>query len=194
MQYITNLQIANKALTKLGLREIASFDSQEESARVVKSLFGSVRDFELSIYQWAFAIKRAELPALADSPVFGYDYQYVLPVDFLRLEGIYNTGGLDRDAYTLEGNTILTDIPAPLQIRYISRNLDQTKWPPYFVEALACRLAYELCERLKQDPQRKSIIWQEYQGIIAAAKRANAIQLAIKRTLPTDWEIERDRW
>ena len=192
MQYITNLQIANKALTKLGLREIASFDSQEEAARVAQSLFGSVRDFELSIYQWAFAMKRAELPALADGPAFGYDYQYALPVDFLRLEGIYNRGGFDRDAYTLEGNTILTDIPAPLQIRYISRHLDRTKWPPYFVEAFATRLAYEMCERLKQDPQRKSILWQEYQSIIAAAKRANAIQLAIQRPLPVSWELERN--
>lgn len=192
MQYITNLQIANKALTKLGLREIASFDSQEEAARVAKALFGSVRDFELSIYQWAFALKRAELPALADPPAFGYEYQYALPIDFLRLEGIYNAGGYDRDAYTLEGNSILTDIPAPLQIRYISRQLDQTKWPPYFVEALATRLAYEMCERLKQDPQRKSIIWQEYQSIIATAKRANAIQLAIQSPLPVPWEIERN--
>ncbi len=188
MQYITNLQIVNKALAKLGLREIDDLNGQEESARVANNLFGSVRDYELATYPWAFAIKRASLPALADTPAFGYKFQYALPEDFLRLEGIYNQDILGRDAYDLEGNTILTNLKAPLLIRYISRNLDQTKWPPYFVEAFACRLAYEMCERLKQDPSRKNTLMQEYQLVIAAAKRSNAIQLAIKELKPTSWE------
>lgn len=192
MQYITDLEIANKALAKLGLREISSFDSQEEAARVAKAVYGTTRDFELSTYQWAFALKRIELPADADAPAFGFAYQYSLPSDFLRLEGIYNVGGLDRDAYEIEGNKILTNIEAPLCIRYISREVAQTKWPHYFVEAFATRLAYEMCERLKQDPQRKNLLMQEYQLVIAAAKRANAIQLAIKRPLPAPWEVAHD--
>lgn len=192
MQYITDLEIANKALAKLGLREIPSFDSQEEAARVAKAVYGTTRDFELSTYQWAFALKRIELPADADAPAFGFAYQYSLPGDFLRLEGIYNAGGLDRDAYEIEGNKILTNIEAPLRIRYISREVAQVKCPPYFVEAFATRLAYEMCERLKQDPQRKNLLMQEYQLVIASAKRANAIQLAIKRPLSTSWELAHD--
>lgn len=192
MQHITDLQIANKALTKLGLPTIQSFDSQEEAARLAGAIFGTVRDFELATYPWAFAIKRTELPALAESPAFGYKFQYALPADFLRLEGIYNCGGADKNAYELEGNNLLTDIGAPLQIRYISRELDQIKWPPYFVEAVATKLAYEMCERLKQDPQRKSVLWQEYQAIIGAAKRCNAIQLAVKDIRPGSWELAHD--
>lgn len=192
MQHITDLQIANKALTKLGLPTIQSFDSQEEAARLAGAIFGTVRDFELATYPWAFAIKRTELPALAESPAFGYKFQYALPADFLRLEGIYNCGGADKNAYELEGNNLLTDIGAPLQIRYISRELNQIKWPPYFVEAVATKLAYEMCERLKQDPQRKSVLWQEYQAIIGAAKRCNAIQLAVKDIRPGSWELAHD--
>lgn len=192
MQHITNLQIANKALTKLGLKSISSFDSQEEAARLAGAILGTVRDFELATYPWAFAIKRAELPALADAPAFGYQFKYALPVDFLRLEGIYNYGGDSKNAYELEGNTLLTNIGAPLQIRYISRELNQIKWPPYFVEAVATKLAYEMCERLKQDPQRKSVLWQEYQAIIGAAKRCNAIQLAVKDIRPGSWELAHD--
>ena len=192
MQHITDLQIANKALTKLGLPTIQSFDSQEEAARLAGAIFGTVRDFELATYPWAFAIKRTELPALAEAPAFGYKFQYSLPPDFLRLEGIYNCGGADKNAYELEGNNLLTDIGAPLQIRYISRELNQIKWPPYFVEAVATKLAYEMCERLKQDPQRKSVLWQEYQAIIGAAKRCNAIQLAVKDIRPGSWELAHD--
>ncbi|MGN1057810.1 MAG: hypothetical protein ACI4Q7_00450, partial [Candidatus Avelusimicrobium sp.] len=66
------------------------------------------------------------------------------------------------------------------------------KWPPFFVEALATRLAIETCERLKQDPQRKSGLWQEYELNIGRAKRANAIQLSIKTPLPASWELAHD--
>lgn len=192
MQYQVSLQIANKALQKLGLAAISSFESQEEAARVAQSVYGSVLEYELSVYPWAFAMRRAALPALADAPAFGYKYQYALPSDFLRLEGIYNHGGQHKDAYEIEGNRILTNLEAPLKIRYISRNLDQTQWPPYFVEAFATRLAYEMCERLKQDPQRKGILEQEYQRIIGAAKRSNAIQLSIKSLLPGPLEMAHD--
>lgn len=187
-----DLQIANKALTKLGLPTIQSFDSQEEAARLAYAIFETVRDYELATYPWAFAIKRTELTALTSAPAFGYKFQYALPTDFLRLEGIYNCGGADKNAYELEGNNLLTDIGTPLQIRYISRELDTVKWPPYFVEALATKLAYEMCERLKQDPQRKSILWQEYQAIIGTAKRCNAIQLAVKDIRPGSWELAHD--
>ena len=192
MQHITDLQIANKSLTKLGLPTIQSFESQEEAARLAAAIFGTVRDYELATYPWAFAIKRAELPALADAPAFGYKFQYALPTDFLRLEAICNQGGADKNAYELEGNNLLTNIGAPLQIRYISRELNLVKWPPYFVEALATKLAYEMCERLKQDPQRKSVLAQEYQAIIGTAKRCNAIQLAVKDIRPGSWELAHD--
>ena len=93
-----------------------------------------------------------------------------------------------RDAYSIENGKILTNISGPLQIVYLSSTLNQSAWPPYFIEAVACRLAYEICERLKQDPSRKNTLMQEYQLVIGAAKRSNAIQLAIKQLKPTSWE------
>ncbi len=187
-----DLKIVNKALSKLGVREIASISDDEEAARVADSVYETTRDFELSTYQWAFAIKRDSLTADEATPAFGFNFQYSLPEDFLRLEGIYNPGGFDCDAYEIEGNKILTDIQGPLLIRYLTNDISDLNWPPYFTEALACRLAYEMCERLKQDPQRKNLLMQEYQLVIASAKRANAIQLAIKRPLPPSWEVAHD--
>lgn len=185
---ITDLEAANRALLKLGQREITSFDAQEEAARACKTLYGSVLDAELSTYRWTFAVKRAELAKDALPPAFGFKNQFTLPDDFLRLCEIYQLPIQARDAYALEGNKILTDLGAPLQIIYISRALDTVKWPPYFVEVFVCRLAYGLCERLKQDPSRKQILMQEYQLAVQAAKRSNAIQTAVMAAEPTPWE------
>lgn len=188
MEKLTDLEIANKALAKLGLRAVSSLEEAEESARVAKALYGTVRDYELSVYRWAFALKRAALAKDADKPAFGFKNQYSLPADFLRLEEVDGLRG-ERDAYAVEGNKILTDLPAPLQIIYLSRELNTVKWPPYFVEAFSCRLAYEMCERLKQDPSRKTLLMQEYQLVIQAAKRSNAIQMAVMAAEPTPWEV-----
>ena len=146
-------------------------------------------DFELSIYQWAFAVKRTAVAALAEKPPFGFAYQYALPPDFLRLVEIDHPRMSRPDAYALEADRILTDIPAPLKLRYISRVLTTIKYPPYFVQAFTCRLAYELCERLKQDPARKHTLLSEYTFIIRDAKRANAIQLPVQALPLTDLEV-----
>ena len=150
-------------------------------------MFGTVRDYELSVYRWLFALKRVALAKDGVAPAFGYKNQYSLPPDFLRLEFVERPLGF-HDAYLLEGNKILTDLPAPLKIIYISRQVELVKWPPFFVEAFACKLAYEMCERLKQDPSRKSTLLAEYQLIIRDAKRANAIQLPAQALPMTELE------
>ncbi|MBE6421363.1 MAG: hypothetical protein E7027_04440 [Elusimicrobium sp.] len=186
---LTEVEIANKALGKLGIRPISSLDDQEESARVAKAMFGTVRDYELSIYRWLFALKRTLLAKDAQAPAFGYENQYSLPPDFLRLEMVEGKPANLKDSYLIEGNKILTDLPAPLKIIYISREVEMVKWPPFFVEAFACKLAYEMCERLKQDPSRKNTLLTEYQLIIRDAKRANAIQLPAQALPATELEI-----
>lgn len=184
---ITEIEITNKALAKLGIRPIASLEDKEETARVAKLLFGTVLDYELSIYRWLFALKRTALAKDATAPAFGYKNQYSLPPDFLRLESVEKPLGM-KDAYLVEGDKILTDLEAPLKIIYISRKVDYVKWPPFFVEAFACKLAYEMCERLKQDPSRKQTLMVEYQTIIRDAKRANAIQLPAQSLAMTELE------
>lgn len=194
MQYITDLEVANKALLKLGQRPIDSFDEQNEAARTVKAIYSSVRDAEISVYRWNFAVRRAVLPQDKEAPAFGYKAAYTLPTDFLRLEAVCGLTSQSRNAWTIENNKILTDLKGPLKIIYLSRQLSTVSWPPYFVEAFACRLAFELCERLRQDPARKNILMQEYQLHIQNAKRANAIQLPAQALEVTEWERTGYEW
>jgi hypothetical protein len=196
----SQVEIANRALTKLGAARIISFADDNKQSRSVNSMFNVVRDAELRAHLWSFTIKRDSLPALTTTPAWGYDYEYQLPPDCLRLlevDDIYPGPNLDdyRNAntqeFTIEGRKILTNKDAPLKIRYVSRVADTTQWDATFVEAFACRLAMEMCEDLTQSNSKKESVKDDYNTAIMMAIRANAIELP-PQDLPDDsWVMSR---
>jgi hypothetical protein len=196
----SQVEIANRALTKLGAARIISFADDNKQSRSVNSMFNVVRDAELRAHLWSFTIKRDSLPALTTTPAWGYDYEYQLPSDCLRLlevDDIYPGPNLDdyRNAntqeFTIEGRKILTNKDAPLKIRYVSRVADTTQWDATFVEAFACRLAMEMCEDLTQSNSKKESVKDDYDTAIMMAIRANAIELP-PQDLPDDsWVMSR---
>ena len=176
--------IVNRALLKLGQETVIDLTEDNERARSANALYNSVRDTLLSTYRWNFATKRAILEACELTPAFGFKYQYDLPSDFLRLISLPDAPDNARDNYAIEQQHILTDYKSPLKIIYTARVTRANLFPAYFMEAVACRLAYELCDRLKQDVSRKNVLMQEYEMAIREAKKSNAIQLA-NISLPT---------
>ena len=176
--------IVNRALLKLGQETVIDLTEDNERARAANALYASVRDTLLSTYRWNFATKRAILEACDLTPAFGFKYQYDLPSDFLRLISLPDAPNNARDNYAIEQQHILTDYESPLKIIYTSRVTRANLFPPYFIEAFSCRLAYEMCDRLKQDITRKNALMQEYELAIREAKKSNAIQLA-NISLPT---------
>lgn len=181
----STVDVANRALTKLGAARIASFLDDNKQARSINSCFTTLLEAELRQNRWTFAIKRSTLPALSTAPTFGYNYQYQLPADFLRLDMIndmYPSVALDNyistevQDYAIENNTIVTDLVSPLKIRYGALVSDPNLWDSLFVEAFACRLAAEICEDLTQSSGKRDQAWKEYQRALQAGKRANAIE------------------
>lgn len=179
------IEVANRALTKLGDKRIVSFSDNVKSARSLDSCFYDILYAELRKNRWSFAMARTTLPALSDAPAFGFTYQYQLPVDFIRLDMIDdrypdvvmdNYINYETAEYQIESGKILTDIIAPLKIRYIYKCEDPSLWDPLFVEALACKIAMELAEDLTQSNEKRQLATTEYKLAIAEARRANAIE------------------
>ena len=172
--------ICNRALTKLGDKRITSLDEDSKPAAVLNSMYDDVLDACLRAHVWSFAKTRAQLAALADAPLFGFGYQYRLPADFIRLIQIgqflvyprTDTRGL----FSIEDGNILTDIGAPLYIRFARRVTDPNAMDALFREAFACRLAAEACESLTQSSTKRQAAWAEHEQAIAAAIRVNAIE------------------
>lgn len=196
----SQVEIANRALTKIGEARILSLTDDLEAARVVSSLWDIVRDSELRARNWNFSLTRASLPALVTTPAWGFYYQYQLPSDCLRViqvdeffpgPSMSDYRNRSEAQYQIEGGKILTDLAAPLKIRYVARIEDTGSWDAAFVEVFACKLAVEVCERLTQSNTKRDLAWNEYGEALKAAVRADAIENP-PEPLPDDsWMLSR---
>lgn len=197
----SDVEIANRALSKIGEYRITSFDDDSKPSRAIKSAFEFVRDSEFRTHRWHFTKKRITLPAMSTTPTFGWDYQYQLPSDYLQVIQVglydpvvnmedYRTTG-KREWEIEAGNVLLTNSEAPLALRYVARVTDTTRWDAAFNEAFACRLAMEICEELTQSTTKKESARQDYKQTISDAIRANAIELPPQSIQDDSWVIGR---
>lgn len=179
------IQIANRALTKLGAARITSLSDDIKAARDVQSCFDDLRDDELRARRWQFSIRRTSLAALTTAPDHGWNFQYQLPADCLKIDMVndrFPSGvltdyiGAEMLEWAVENNCVLTNLAAPLKLRYLARVTDPAQWDPSFREVLACRIAAELAESLTQSNQKRELAWQEYQMAVRKALRSNAIE------------------
>lgn len=189
------VDIVNRALTKLGTDRIASLADPAKAARSASACYEFVRDAVISEHNWHFARDRAQLPALAEKPAFEWQWQYQLPVDCLRViqagpwPGLDNAGYIsgNRAAWSIEGQKLMTNLAPPLNLVYIRRVPDPGMYPPVFIEALASRLAVEMCEELTGANSKRQLAWDEYGRAVQQAKHLNAIQLPPQPVADDGW-------
>lgn len=170
----SKVDIANYALGQVGAQTITSFADDSAEARAVNLLYDSVRDATLRSHPWNFAIARARLARLTETPAFTWSYYYQLPADFLRLLEVNPS---TRDPYRLEGNRIATNA-STCEIVYVRRIEDETQFDPLFVQAFATRLAIELAQTLgnAQGAQLVAQLWEQYRLKIAEARSTDAME------------------
>ena len=191
------VDIANRALSKLGEVRITSLTDNNKGARAMLARLEFLRDAELEAHPWRFAIVRTTLPALVTTPAYGYSYEYQRPADDLRpiqvgdhavninTIGVQYTGGGPIDpGFEAIGQVIQTNMPAPLKYEYISRVTVAGLFPPLFVEALACRLAMDAAEELTQSASKFDRASTQYKDAISEARRVNALYRPAKQREP----------
>lgn len=173
-------QLTNYALSKLGEEPLLLLTDDTKPARLMNRIFDQVRDAELRRSRWKFSLKRVQLIALVDAPEWGYTTQYPLPADFLGLVQVNDFYvrplSKQRGPWSLEGGLLLTDLPAPLKVRYVARITNTGLFDPLFVEALACKLAMEAGETLTQSETKRARAADEYKFALAEARRQDAIE------------------
>lgn len=184
--------ICNQALTKIGADRILAITDDTKAASTLNAIWAIKRDAELAAQPWTFAIRRASLPASTTTPSFGWSYAYPLPSDYLAMVEVgedyaFYTGD-PQPLFALEGGEVLTDQGSPLNIRYVSRVTNTGLYPALFAEALACRLAAELCERMTQSGPKREAAWAEHKKAIREARRVNAIEQPPRNIPPGSWE------
>jgi hypothetical protein len=152
----STVDIANYALNTLGASNISALDENSKPARIVNQRFNSVRNTVFRAHPWNCLIRRTELAQEVDTPVFGYTYQYPLPTNpyCLRVlefsngtlsypqDNMFNNSG--GPVFVIEGRKLLTD-EGTAKIKYVAEITDPQEYDANLIEALAARLAMEIC-------------------------------------------------
>lgn len=184
------VQISNIALGMIGESPITSFNDNLDTARAVNLRYESVRDTVLRAHYWNFAKKRQQLAKLTTPPAFGYDAQFQLPSDWLRMVAVNPTrGGLSVRSpdYKIEGLRLLLNDADSAKIVYIARIEDTTKWDALATEAFATRLASELAISITQNRALADQMSAQYERKMAEARSADAMDEPAE-------QIESDEW
>jgi hypothetical protein len=148
---MTETDIANMALSRLGERRISDISENSPSAISCRTHYEVVRDSLLRSHPWNFATARATLSATT-TPEFKWAYAYTLPAGFLRLSTF---NGKEADAaiseYRVEGNEILTDANSA-SITYVQKVSDPTLFDSLFLEVIVFRLASAIAMDITSEP------------------------------------------
>lgn len=192
--------ICNRALQMLGSDSIISLTEDNRRARAMSLAYGPTRDAELRRRKWRFSLRRAQIAADKAAPIHGFSYAYQIPNDCLRLlsggdlrslpdTSDYRSG--QNEMYSLEGRKILTNLGAPLSIRYIARIEDPSMFDAAFAESLAARLALECCEQITQSDSKIQICMARYKESLREAKLSNALEGSSQSVADDTWVTAR---
>lgn len=173
---ISTVQLANRALQKLGAKRIESLAQDHPNARTMNAAFDLVRDQELRRNTWSFAIKRGSIAADGGAPTWGDYNQYSLPNDFIRLLRDDETG--QAVDWKVEGLFIVTKDAAPLGIRYVARIEDPNFWDSLFIDAFTAKLALETCQEVTQSTSKQNALAAAYSQALKDALRIGAVEKA----------------
>jgi len=143
---LTDIELCSRALTRLGAHPIQSFTDGTDIASACDSVYGSILESELSVYPWRFAMKKATLAQLADTPVNEWTYAYQLPTDRIgapfALFDSTRVGATPFKRYEVFADKIFTDANQ-LVIDYPYKP-SESAFPAYFSEFMVLAIASAL--------------------------------------------------
>jgi hypothetical protein len=149
-------------------------DADDENARVVNRFYVQAVKETLRAAQWSCATHRQTLVQLTETPDFGYDFYFQLPLDFVRAIYLNNTVVWDTiDDWVIEGDRILTD-ETDVKLVYVRFNEDANSYDDLLVNAITVNLAAKISSTLTGDTSQTGNLLQEYELALARARTSNA--------------------
>jgi hypothetical protein len=164
--------IANRALAAISADAIGSINETTTAARACNRLFTPLTYSLLRRHPWNFALARASLPASATAPAWGYAFAYPVPTDYLKIYTI--DAAIPTTKFVVEGGKILTDVGAPLNIRYVRKVDDPGEFDPLFTEALVLAMARDLAMPLSNNAGLRQAMAKDMEDAIRTARSADA--------------------
>lgn len=169
-------EVANLALGHVGAPAIMDIDDRDnKSAREVTRVFDESARAVGAMANWNCLRTRAVAAQLSTGPIFGWQFQYQLPSDYLKLVSIND---LDADVFDdywdVEQLRLLTDADAA-NIRYVAHIKDVRKWSPGYTDCVALYMAQRFSTAIRQDRTKTAELKQEfYDRVLPDARKTYA--------------------
>lgn len=162
------VDIANSALVKCGAATIVSLTDASREANIVNLRLFYARDTVLRMHAWKDATNRVILSPLVTAPAFGYDYQFQLPSDCLRVLQV-----VSDNTYKIERDMVLTD-DSIVNLIYVSRVQDPTTLDSLLSDLIASYLAKDIIYSLTQDSQMTAMMAKDFETELRLAKNIDS--------------------
>lgn len=169
------VSVANKAIVLLGGTPILSFEDNSTEAITVKAAYAAVRDKVLEDRQWTFASSRRKLTPDAVAPEFGFSHRFLIPSDVIRIFNADDLSGNNNLKWEREEDYILCD-SAEIQIKFIKRVDDVSKWTPAAIDCFSYLLASEMAMPLTESISTMSLYANMYADRIVDAGATDGSQ------------------
>lgn len=167
----SKIEIINHALAQLGASRISSLTELTHEATIMSTVYETVRDELLRSHNWNFAIKRASLAKLSETPVFEFGAYFQLPADCLR---VIKTDD-ETEPHKIEGRKLATDASA-VKIRYIRNDTVESEYDAQFTIVFATALAIEAATSLPAKGSLLGTLSNLYAFRLERAQAMNAIE------------------
>lgn len=180
--------ICNRALQLCGsAQRITNISDATREGRLVSPAYDPSRRAELRANPWNFAIKRAQLAADANPPLFGPSYRFPLPTDCLRVLVPKNP----CPDWNVEGRAVVSTDASPLEIRYVRDEEDPTVFDAMFCELLAYRIAIAINIDLSDSTAKQQLLQQGYKAALIEARKVDALESVPEQAADGTWVTSR---
>lgn len=165
-------------------------------AEGISALWDMVRDALIAQAAWHDFIERTSLAADATAPAWGYDYAYSFAGNVVRpLQiGPYYVGvslsdnrQSEESEYRIEQRKILTNLGAPLDVKWLINSTEIGLWQPCFAKLMAADLAETLNPRITESEAVSQRLAQWRFRAWSEANFANAIEDPPEPLADSDW-------
>jgi len=142
---MTDIDIANLALAKIGDAQITAFADKSDLG--LQNIYNQTRDDLIALFPWDFSKKRVTLTLTAETVLaFDFNYSVALPVDYLSQPMIYKTGV----PFVVENTKLYCD-KITVYFGYAAQITDPTKFTALFIESFTLLLASKLAIPISND-------------------------------------------
>ena len=201
---VTSTDIANRALTMLGLQKrISSLSQDSAEAQAISSVYSPILAWCFGIANWNFARSTAVLTISKGPPTVSpgvwssaqpappWLYEYTVPADFVRALYITNSdaaaptaGWLGEPKRFVVGNDTIAAVPQPVLLTnepsavliYTANVSAPTNWPWYFERLAVIAVAHGVCLALTHELQLFEALNEMLEQQISIASQINQLE------------------